>query len=232
MKLGFHFAQHEPPISESSATEAEPPRHSLAKVASDLLYSILQQDGTLFDGFKAELEKQGNRFFTNPSSLWKALIKAIQDCQTGPVYILIDGVDGLGGRSYGNLIERILGLMGIRPVKIFLTCRDVPYISNSLSRSPPECAKIDLDMSSFVAKDVEKLIRSRVNAWGWGAELTERAVKDLLEKSEGIFLWASLAIDNLTQRSSGPDFDNLLAKPPYTKKCRRVFPPVKYQENF
>ena len=83
VKLGFHFAQHGPPIAESSATEAEPPGHSLAKVASDLLYSILQQDGTLFDGCKAELKKQG--FFTNPSSLWKALRKAIQDCQTDPV---------------------------------------------------------------------------------------------------------------------------------------------------
>ena len=211
VKLGFHFAQHGPPIAESSATEAEPPGHSLAKVASDLLYSILQQDGTLFDGCKAELKKQG--FFTNPSSLWKALRKAIQDCQTDPVYILIDGVDGLGGKSYGNLIERTLGLMDIRPVKIFLSCREVPYISNSLSCGPPECSKIDLDTSSFVAKDVETLIRNRVNACGWGAELTERAVKDLLEKSEGIFLWASLAIDNLTQHSSGPDFQNLLTKP-------------------
>jgi len=36
----------------------------------------------------------------------------------------------------------------------------------------------------------------------------------LLAKSEGIFLWASLAIENLTYFSSGPDFDKFLRKPP------------------
>jgi len=35
----------------------------------------------------------------------------------------------------------------------------------------------------------------------------------LLAKSEGIFLWVSLAIDNLTCFSSGPDFDRFLKKP-------------------
>ena len=50
--------------------------------------------------------------------------------------------------------------------------------------------------------------------WKWDVELSERAVETLLEKSEGIFLWASLAIDYLGGLSSGPDFGELLKKPP------------------
>jgi len=39
-------------------------------------------------------------------------------------------------------------------------------------------------------------------------------MKALLAKSEGIFLWASLAVDGLTYFSSGPDFNKFLRRPP------------------
>ena len=214
VKAVFNFIPPELPIDENSTDEDRLSQLTLAKVSSDLLYSILQQDGNLFDGCKAELGKQGERFFTNPSSLWKVLRKAIQDCQSDPVYILIDGVDGLGGRSYEELMRRILGLMEIRTVKIFLSSRDVPYISNNLPHNSPNFTKINLDMNSFVKADVETFIRRKVNGWGWGVDLKARALETLLAKSEGIFLWASLAIGSLTYQCSGPDFDLFLEKPP------------------
>ena len=214
VKLVFHFISPELPSGTSSADENELSQANLAKVASGLLYSILQQDDNLLDGCKAELEKQGDRFFTNPDPLWETLKKAIQDCQTNPVYILIDGVDGLGGRSQEELIGRILGLMEISKIKIFLSCRDGPYISDSLLRSPLKCTKVDLDMNSSVAKDVETFIRGRVSAWGWDADLSKKAIEALLAKSEGTFLWASLAIENLSCFSSGPDFNTFIEKPP------------------
>ena len=214
VKLVFHFVSPELSTAAISTDEAELSQLRLAKVASDLLYGILQQDGNLFDGCKAELEKQGDRFFTNLCSLWKVLRKAIKDCRTDPIYILIDGIDGLKENLCKELIGRILGLMEIRSVKIFLSSRDVPHISNNLPRDPHECIKINLDTSGFVQEDVESFIRYRVNAWGWDVDLKEKAMKALLAKSEGIFLWASLAIENLTYFSSGPDFDKFLRRPP------------------
>jgi len=206
VKLVFHFISPELLTAGISANEAEMLQLRLAKVASDLLYSILQQDGNLFDGCKAELEKQGDRFFTNPYSLWKVLRKAIKDCGAEPIYILIDGVDGLKESLCKELIGRILGFMKIRTVKIFLSSRDVPHISNNLPHDYRECTKINLDTNSFVKEDVETFIRWSVNAWGWDDDLRGKAVEALLAKSEGIFLWVSLAIDNLTCFSSGPDF--------------------------
>ena len=94
VQLAFHFVSPELTTGGIPADEIEPPQLRLAKVASDLLCSILQQDGNLFDGCKSELEKQGEKLFTNPSCLWKVLGKVIQDCHADPVYILIDGVDG------------------------------------------------------------------------------------------------------------------------------------------
>jgi len=214
VKLVFHFISPELPTEGNPDDEDELSRLRLAKVACDLLYSILEQDGNLFDSCKAELEKQGDRFFTNPCSLWKVLRKAIKDCQADPIFILIDGLDGLGGRLHGEVIERILGLMKIRTVRIFLSSRNVPHISNNLPHNPYRCIKINLDKNNFVKEDVETFIRRRVNAWGWDDELRERAMEALLVKSEGIFLWASLAIKSLTYFSSGPDFDEFLRKPP------------------
>ncbi|PUU84175.1 hypothetical protein B9Z19DRAFT_1118277 [Tuber borchii] len=214
VKLVFHFILPELPTTRNSTDGDGLSQHSLANVASSLLYSILQQDGNLFDGCKAELGKQGDRFFTNPSSLWKVLRKAIRDCREGPVYILLDGIDGLKESLCKELIRRILELMKIRTVKIFLSCRGVPHISNNLPGGLRKCTKIDLDTNSFVKEDVERFIRCGVNEWGWDVDLGERAMEALLAKSEGIFLWASLAIENLTMFSSGPDFDKFLSKTP------------------
>ena len=214
VKAVFNFIPPELPADGNSTDEDRLLQLGLAKVASDLLYSILQQDGNLFDGCKMELSKQGDRFFTNPSSLWKVLRKAIQDCQTDPICILIDGVDGVGERLQQELIRRILGLMEIRTVKIFLSTRDAPYVSNRLPHSPDKCTKINLDTNNFVKADVETFIKSRVNAWGWDAELGERAMEFLLAKSDGIFLWASLAVKSLAYFRSGLDFDEFLRNPP------------------
>ena len=229
VKLAFHFLQPELLTNTDSADEDELSQPILAKVASDLLYSILQQDWSLFDGCKAELERQGDTFFTNPSSLWEVLGKAIRDCRADPVYILIDGIDGLQESLCKELIGKILKLMEIRTVKICLSSRDVPHISSGLPDNPHKFAKINLDTNSAVKEDVEIFIICKVNALGWDVELRQRAMETLLVKSEGIFLWVSLAIENLSHLGLGPDFDQSLRKPLlglediYRKMLRAIF---------
>ena len=212
VKIAFHFVSPDLPTGGNYAEEYGLSRLRLAKVASDLLYVILQQDGSLFEGCKAELRKLGDRFFTNPSSLWRVLRKAIKDCKRDPIYILVDGLDALVGKSHKELMERILDLMKIRTVKIFLSSRDVPYISNNL-RCGFDKYEINLDMTNFVRMDVETFIKRRVDKWRWDVVWREKAMETLIDKSEGIFLWVSLAIDNLTDLSSGPDFREWLKKP-------------------
>ena len=107
-------------------------------------------------------------------------------------------------------MRRILGLMEIRKVKIFLSSRDVPYISNNLPHNPHDFKRICLDMNNFVKADVETFIKRRVNAWRWDKELRERARECLLAKSDGIFLWASLAVKSLSYFHLGLDFDEFL----------------------
>ena len=119
---------------------------------------------SLFDGCKAELERQGDRFFTNPFSLWDVLGKSIKGCRTDPVYILINGVDGLKESLCKLLIRRILKFREIRTVKIFLSSRDAPHISNSLPCNHHAFTKINLDTNSTIKEDVEIFIRYRVNA--------------------------------------------------------------------
>ena len=229
VRLAFYFVPSELPTSMDSADEDGLLQHILIKVASDLLYSILQQDWSLFDGFRAELEREGDTFFTNLSSLWEVLGKAIRDCRADPVHIVIDGVDKLKESLCKELIGRILKLMEIRTVKIFFSSRDVPHISNSLPYNPREFTKINLDTNTAVKVDVEVFIRCRVNAWGWDVELRDRAIETLLPKSEGIFLWVSLAIENLSYLNSSSDFDESLRKPIlglediYRKMLRALF---------
>ena len=213
VKFGCHFVSPEPPSDRNSADNTDLSQRSLAKIASDLLHSILQQDSGLLGGCKAEFRIQGKRFFTNQKSLWGVLRKAIRDCKTDPVYILIDGIDGLHESLCKELLGRVLGLMAIGTVKVFLSCRDIPHIRESLLRHTPKYSKINLDMSSSAKEDVETFIRLRVNAKQGDVDVKEGVVETLLERLEGSFLSASLAIDNLTYLTSGPDSHELRKQP-------------------
>ncbi|KAG0634628.1 hypothetical protein HOY80DRAFT_1097671 [Tuber brumale] len=211
VNLVCHFVSPELPISRVSADGAELPQRSLAKVLWDLLYGILRQNEKLFDICKDELGSQGDKLFTNPGSLWRILREVIQRCEPEPIYILIDGVDGFKERSCQELIQRIGGLMDIRKVKILFSSRDVPHISNNLSKHP----RIDLDMNSRVKGDVETFIKRRVGALGgWSSHRKTGAIGTLLEKSEGTFLWASLAVGSLNSFSTGPNYKEFLKKLP------------------
>ena len=52
-----------------------------------------------------------------------------------------------------------------------------------------------------------------MGAWGWDVDLSARAIQALVVKSEGTFLCASLAIENQSCLSLGPNFDAILEKP-------------------
>ncbi|KAG0633369.1 hypothetical protein HOY80DRAFT_1106232 [Tuber brumale] len=226
-----HFASPEPPISGISADEAEPPQRKLAKVLWDLLYGILRQNGNLFDACKVELKHQGDKLFTNPGALSKLLRKAIQDFPTGPIYIIIDGVDMLKESLCKELIGRVLRLMDIpdRKVKIFLSSRDVPHVSNNLCES----TKINLDTNSFVEANVKTFIKCRVSKFrDWDVDQKDRVIEALSEKSEHTFLWASLAIESLGRFSTGPDYEEFLREPPSELKevYRRMLCDVRSRE--
>jgi len=211
VELVYLFISPEIPIDRIS-TEAESLQSRLAKITSDLLYGIFQQDEALFDYYRAELEKQGNIIFTNPCSLWKVLREVIKGCRTDPIYILIDGVDGLKKNLCKDLIVRIRLLMKIREVKIFLSSRNVPHVSNNL---PSKHTKINLDTSSSIKGDVETFVWNRVGALNeWNDDLKQKVRKAILAKAEGTFLWAPLVIEELAHSSSGPDFECFLNKLP------------------
>ena len=213
LKLIYHFVSPELPAHETPANGAKLPPPRLAKIACDILYCILQQDENLSSGYRTELQNQENTgiFFTNLSSIWKVIRTAIEDCGANPIYFLIDGIDGLEGSLCKKLIERILYLMNTRTVKIFLSSRHVPHVSNFLCKH----TKINLDTNRFVKDDLETFVSHRLNQLhGWNDTLKKRVRETILEKAEGTFLWASLVIEDLSYNCSGPDFDDFFRQPP------------------
>ena len=222
VKLAFDFILPEISSGEILASEGELVRLTLAKVAWDLLYSILQQDGNLFYCYEAQLQKQGERLFADPNFVWKILREAVQDSHADPIYILIDGLDELNESLCKKLIEKILGLRDICTVKIFLSSRDVPHVSNYILRVFYQYTKIDLDINSFVKEDVGRFISYRVDGLGWDVGLRRKAKEILLVKSEGTFLWVSLMIERLARLSSGIGFEKILNNlPPDLEKLYR-----------
>ena len=214
VKFAFHFVSSDIPIDWILAGELQLRQLMLTKIADDLLSGIQQKAGNPSASYEAKPEKQANRPPTNPGFLWDDLENAIRHCDAHHVYILLDGVDGLEMSLHGELVSKLRRLVCIPKVKIFLSSRDVPYISNRLPCNSSECTKISLDENCFVKTDVEAFIRYRVNAWGWEIHLTEKTMDTLLARAEGIFLWVSCAIENVTNCSSGHDYEDCLVELP------------------
>jgi len=113
-----------------------------------------------------------------------------------------------------ELMSKIQRLMGIPGVRIFISSRNVSYISNNLPYGSLECIKISLDENHFVKMDVEAFIRHRVSRWKWDVRSTEKTIDTLLGRSEGIFLWASWAVGNLAEFGSSYNYEDCLATLP------------------
>jgi ankyrin repeat protein len=210
-------------------------RNNSIAVLRGLIYQLLHARPDLSSQFRALFSKEGDQLFNSPTalhSLWRTLKDFFSSPSIHRVYIVIDGLDELDEESVDDMLKLLGPFLDFeqcsledrpRPdqtdscqVKWFLTSRNVRSISGTLCQT----LNISLEENSDHVQDaVSKFIDMRVNQLreekGYNSNLTSLVANTLREKSEGTFLYVSMACGALS-RPNVRLFD--------TDKVLRTFP--------
>ncbi|KAH8691320.1 hypothetical protein BGW36DRAFT_388130 [Talaromyces proteolyticus] len=116
----------------------------------------------------------------------------------GKVFVVFDGLDEFDERHR----RQLLGFLCAEDtqqenVKFFVTSRWERDIKQAFIR----CKYLKVESLSRTQSDLEKVVRHRVtNELSYiSPDLQEEVIKSLIEKSGGVFLWASLQLNDLVQ---------------------------------
>ena len=148
--------------------------------------------------------------------LWTSLfIQRIFDVDhVGPQYWVIDGVDECSKKAIPALISILSSLDSKSPVRVFMTSRSGGDVGKRVSASQPGSPFLEMTTSEEgTLKDIELFLQSRY-AYSGDTSDYEDLISDVLSKSKGIFLWASLTIEKLEDAYSVEDKQDVLRQIP------------------
>ncbi|KZT34196.1 WD40 repeat-like protein [Sistotremastrum suecicum HHB10207 ss-3] len=128
----------------------------------------------------------------------------------GPILLIIDGLDESGDqKERADLLKFAIGGFSKLPsnFRILVTSRPEEDINDLFSSLPPENildtnaisqTSQDHDIRIFIENKLSSLKKKRVSP---KEGVWEKQIEDLVKKSEGLFEWARLACDIITQAS-------------------------------
>jgi hypothetical protein len=186
-------------------------RSLLYESLQDMIYGPLEQDPSIIQWLFADRWNQftsyggGMHDFTFPD-LRQGFDLMISDV-TKKFFFLIDGLDELGGYPEA-VVDLLLSATKRDNVKICTSSRPMPGFQNAFEDRPS--LMLDTMMSGDVRTYVSHLVHTedhlvKICSYETDDTLKQHLIQDLVEKSSGVFLYASLAVDFLIQGSSESD---------------------------
>lgn len=128
-----------------------------------------------------------------------------------PIFWIIDGIDEAD--SISSIIANLKNLPKALPIRIILVSRHLPAISASLGRSsdavPVDTVKIDDNHN-----DIRFYIQKEVVYLPGDANFHKIVAEELVQRSEGNFLWVHLALQELLEMHSKEDLSRILDEMP------------------
>jgi hypothetical protein len=140
---------------------------------------------------------------STPGILFEIFTELAQDPTMTPMYCLIDGLDECDHDSIRWIASHLAGLYcGPRMVKmrICVVSRDILELrqARQILLDPDNNDKVETDISTFTSKKMEDLTRRH----NLSEDLSLQIQKQLLQKSEGTFLWIGYAVSELLTKAT------------------------------
>lgn len=221
---------------------SETTKNSENVILRGLLFQAFRQRPSLGGYVQRVYESQGHNVFQRWTSkaLWAALralilgkvadgisgseMGAEENHQSPVTYIIVDGLDECETASIRSLVRKISRLdedreLGGR-VKSMLISRETPAIRDAFAGRH---LRLNLEQprnAQSVCADVQRHIVQKVDEIGgpdrkhYSAELRTSIKECLAEKSQGNFLWVSMAITELESQSRIEAWEHLSRLPP------------------
>ncbi|KAL3291045.1 ankyrin repeat protein, partial [Colletotrichum asianum] len=151
--------------------------------------------------FEEKRERGFKTYNVRFESLCRTFNNMVEDLDAGCVYCVIDGLDECDN-TCGELINSLLGVRTSRFKPIILSRPLHPSLTKALPKYVP--LRLDTDAEEEVKADLSTFIHQRVQQLsdygGYPPELRQVLHDTFIKRSEGIFLWVDLAVQELGTR--------------------------------
>ncbi|CAG9947012.1 unnamed protein product [Clonostachys rosea f. rosea IK726] len=178
-----------------SFSGADAPRQTLQSLVRSLVSQLVHKPGYI-GGYELVHELTMQEGYST-DDLWTLLHKILA-LDTDPLFLVVDGVDECSEPAE-QLVEHVLNILNaIQSCKIVILGR--AHVSELRSHSgyiiEMDSTVIKSDLQSFITTQ----LRSNTRLHGLGIQ--DSISRTLLERSDGMFLWVKLMIDDLSRASS------------------------------
>lgn len=135
-----------------------------------------------------------------------------------PQYWVIDALDECPSRLLATLVTMFSRIEPTVPLRIFITSRPNGHVERLFNQEKITRAEIHTGQGDSL-KDIESFVRSRLSPsiiedFNEGDESQKDLVAEIIQKSNGIFLWASLIMTRLDDAHSIEAMRNTLNQVP------------------
>lgn len=191
--------------------EGDVERVDAAKATCAILHQLFMQRPTLYRHAKGDFENKNDRFLADFEALWNILRSAAEDPSAGEIICVLDALDECHEASRQALIASLVQLYGNtaslatgKPILKFLVTSRPEF---DIVRDFRGLTKVRLrgeEESEQISREIDLVIRHRVEELGMKMDLSTSEKSNLLEKLVGIpnqtYLWLHLTFDDIAKR--------------------------------
>ena len=170
---------------------------SVRTVLCSLIHQLLFQHPEFSKGIESKWKVIDETVTKSIWNLWKALSLIISSDDSVRIFFIIDAVDELQEQFWEDFLDEFRKhiLAEKFHVHIFITSRKEPAIENKIMEWKP--LRISLDDSPRAKDDVNTFVRGSVETYAktnkFDESSTETIKREIVSRSAGMFLWATLA---------------------------------------
>ena len=193
-----------------SFSSSDGSRQTSENLIRTLLWQLLQE--TADKGSVDTVHRLSSDGRPTVSELWEAFGR-IASTMAKPVYCVVDGIDECIDYNHTVSITIMQILEKLPDLRMLLLGR--PHVFQTHSGNPPFVA-IEIT-SAMVSQDIEALINDEVAKSDILSlpEFRKNVYEILKDKSDGMFLWVRLMVDDLNKSPSKSEFSERLHNLPY-----------------
>ncbi|KAK6528814.1 hypothetical protein TWF694_004047 [Orbilia ellipsospora] len=179
---------------------------SLQAIVKGLILQLALYDKELKEPIRRRWDVENERFkidVTSWKALWQIFLEMLQRCKAEKVYVILDALDECQDDNKADLLKQIVqtGLDWPSKIKWLLTSRPLGSAERELLTGSDQ-VQVSMDLNSKeVSEAVTYFIEHRVaNLDGrhkYGPSLRQQVLKQIVEKAENTYLWASLVCKSL-----------------------------------
>lgn len=190
----------------------------MSTISTVLRYIAFQMAEQNFDVRKAILSMIHNDERLDPSDhgmIWSSIFMAriLKVDFSYPQFWVIDGIDECASKGTNTLLQLFAKIPPNVRLRVFMSSRPSSKIHTALGQDRKSVYEMETGRQDSL-DDIATLIRSRRYERVTSHDLSVSIVGEILAKSNGIFLWASLIMTRLEEAYSEEDMNDVLQQLP------------------